>query len=50
MGLGFLIVILLVFSAYVSNADIEENLKVGTNVVIAVIFVAIILFTVILGG
>jgi hypothetical protein len=46
MGLGIVFTLLYIFSAYVSNSDMDENLKVGTNVVIAVIIVASLLLSI----
>lgn len=48
MGLGFLVFLLLLFSAYVSNSDMQDDMKVGTNVAVVIIFIVIFVFTVIL--
>lgn len=47
MGLGFLFFLLLLFSAYVSNSDMKEDMKVGVNVAVIIIIIVIFVFTVI---
>ena len=38
----FVVMLLLTASAFVSNSDVEDNVKVGVNIIVILIFVIMI--------